>query len=108
MDQPEDFVSESKSRDESLPVFDHPALEIVGYTGVQVSRPAGWYVNPLRSAHFTIREPNSRSLTPVRQTPATGFGMTANAYLASDLWNRTGTNAAAKFSNRTSLREAVA
>jgi hypothetical protein len=40
MDQPEDFVSGSKSRDESLPGFNHPALEIVGYAGVQVSRQA--------------------------------------------------------------------
>jgi hypothetical protein len=41
MDQPEDFVSGGKSRDESLPVFNHPALEVVGYAGVQVSGPAG-------------------------------------------------------------------
>jgi len=30
MHQPEDFVSRGKSRDESLPVFNHPALEVVG------------------------------------------------------------------------------
>jgi hypothetical protein len=78
MDQPEDLVSGGKSRDESLSVFNHPALEVVGYAGVQVSRPAGQDVNPIRAAHFAIPVSNSRSLTTVRQRQVTGFGMTAN------------------------------
>jgi hypothetical protein len=63
MNKPGDFVSGGKSRDESLPVFDHPPLEVVGYAGVQVSRPAGQDVNPISAAHFPIPESNSRSLT---------------------------------------------
>jgi len=68
MDQPEDFVSGRKSRDEPLLVFTHPALEVVGYADVQISRPAGSNVNPIRATHFAIPESISKSLTPVRQT----------------------------------------
>ncbi len=41
MNKPEDFVSGGKTKDESLPVFYHPAPEVVGYAGVHVSGPAG-------------------------------------------------------------------
>src|SRR5579864_5328028 len=54
MDQPENPVSGGESWDESLPVFNHPALEVIGYTDVQVSRPAGQDVNPIRAAHLEI------------------------------------------------------
>jgi hypothetical protein len=60
-------------------MLDHSALEIVGHTGVQVSRPVGQDVNPVRAAHLEFPAADSRSLTPVRQRQATGFGMTANA-----------------------------
>ncbi len=63
MNKPEDSVSGCKSRDESLPVFNHPALEVIGHAGVQVPRPAGQNVNPIRAAHLAIPESNSRSLT---------------------------------------------
>ena len=61
-------------------MLDHPALEIVGHASVQVSRPAGQDVNPMRAAHLEISAADSRSLTPVRRRRTTGFGMTAKAY----------------------------
>jgi hypothetical protein len=76
MNQPEDFVLGREPRDESVPVFQHPALDIVGYADVQVSSSACQDVNPICAAHSTTLERNSRSLTAVRQRRATGFGMT--------------------------------
>jgi len=78
MDQPENLVSGCEPGCKSAPMLNHPALEVVGYAYIQVSRPAGKDVNPIRAAHFAIRVSNSRSLTAVRQRQATGFGMTAN------------------------------
>jgi hypothetical protein len=63
MNKPKDIVSRGKSRDEPLPVFNHPPLQVVGHAGIQIPRPAGKNVNPIRAAHFAIPESNSRSLT---------------------------------------------
>lgn len=77
MHQPQNPVSRCKPRNEALPMFNHPALDIVRYTDIQTSSPARQDVNPICAAHITPQAPNSRSLTAVRQTQATGFGMTA-------------------------------
>jgi hypothetical protein len=75
VNQPKNPVPRSESRNQPLPVFDQPAFKVIGNTGVKVSRPASQSVDAVAMAHNKTK---SRSLTPVRQNQATGFGMTTN------------------------------